>query len=115
MSPKLPASLLALVPVFVALHYLVRAQQSRKRRVLPTDERVLILGASSGIGRSIAHVYAKRGARICVVARRSDNVQEVVQECRAEKRGDDGVVGCVADFTEVKDMIRVRNLIAEGV
>lgn len=114
MSRKLPASLLALIPIFVALRYLVRARQSRRRRVLPTDERVLILGASSGIGRSIAHVYAKRGARICVVARRNDNVQEVVRECRVEQGHDEGVVGCAADFTKVEDMIRVRNVVAEG-
>ncbi|KAJ3565862.1 hypothetical protein NP233_g7373 [Leucocoprinus birnbaumii] len=40
-------------------------------------------------------------------------VEETVQECRAERGGQDGVLGCVADFTVVEDMIRVRNLIAE--
>jgi hypothetical protein len=51
---------------------------------------------------------------VCVVARRADKVEEVLQECRVERGGEDGVLGCVADFTQVEDMVRVRNLIAEG-
>lgn len=114
MQHKIANSLLAIVPIAVALRYLIRARRSRTRKISPTQERVLILGASSGIGRSIAHKYAKRGARVCIVSRREAKVQEVVHECRAEKGRGDGVLGCAADFTNVTDMVRVRNLIAEG-
>lgn len=42
--------------------YLRRLQRASK---LPYPyERVLIIGASSGIGRSTAHLYASRGARV---------------------------------------------------
>ncbi|EKM77061.1 hypothetical protein AGABI1DRAFT_122304 [Agaricus bisporus var. burnettii JB137-S8] len=113
MSKKLPTALITLIPILFALRYLLRARQSRTRKIPPKNERVLILGASSGIGRSIAHLYARRGAKICVVARRDEKVQEVVRECRAEKGNEEGIVGCVADFTNVEDMVRVRNLVAE--
>lgn len=114
MRAKNLGSLLAIIPLALAIRYLIRASRSRARKVPPTQERVLILGASSGIGRSIAHKYAKRGARICLVARRETKVEEVVQECRLEKGQEDGILGCAADFANVEDMIRVRNLIAEG-
>ncbi|KXN85138.1 hypothetical protein AN958_11628 [Leucoagaricus sp. SymC.cos] len=109
-----PVSLLAIVPVVLALRSLLRARRSRRRKIPPVHERVLILGASSGIGRSVAQKYAKRGARICIVARREAKVEEVVQECRTARGSEEGVLGCVADFTNVEDMIRVRSLIAEG-
>ncbi|EIN13468.1 NAD(P)-binding protein [Punctularia strigosozonata HHB-11173 SS5] len=80
-------------------------------------ERVLIIGASSGIGRSIAHIYASRGARVCVVARREPDLQNVMEECRAlSSRGGHSefqaggrrIIGVTADFTNVEDMVRVR-------
>ncbi|KAF5346096.1 hypothetical protein D9756_010813 [Leucocoprinus leucothites] len=108
-----PVGLLAIIPIFLALRSFLKAQRSRTRKILPSQERVLILGASSGIGKSIAQRYARRGARLCVLARRAEKVEETVRECRAERGSEDGVLGCVADFTSVEDMIRVRNLIAE--
>jgi NAD(P)-dependent dehydrogenase (short-subunit alcohol dehydrogenase family) len=40
----------------------------------------LITGASRGIGREIAHAYAKQGARLCLVARNSEALDAVVDE-----------------------------------
>lgn len=40
----------------------------------------LITGASRGIGREIAHAYAKEGARLCLVARSPDALDAVVAE-----------------------------------
>lgn len=111
-SPPVLAVILILIVLYL-LYRLVRSRSSRTRKILPTQERVLILGASSGIGRSIAHVYARRGARVCVVGRREPKVEEVVQECRIDQLGEDGMLGCVADFTNVQDMVRARSLIAE--
>jgi len=108
--PPFPAVLsLALIPAFFALH---RAfSRIHRTTKLPTSsERVLILGASSGIGRSIAHQYAERGARgIMVVGRRADQINEVVEECREiAKNGKSDVLGVPGDFSNVDDMIRIR-------
>lgn len=40
----------------------------------------LITGASRGIGREIAHAYAKEGAKLCLVARSQTALDEVVTE-----------------------------------
>lgn len=77
-----------------------------QRRQVP-GERVLILGASSGVGHAIAKQYANRGgARICVVARRADKIQAL------EAEYGDCCLGMVADMTVVGDMVRVREEIA---
>lgn len=44
---------------------------------------VLITGASSGIGRSIAQQLAPRAARIVLVARRTERLEEIAKELRA--------------------------------
>ena len=44
---------------------------------------VLVTGASSGIGAALAPLLAQRGARVAVVARREDRLNEVVDRCRA--------------------------------
>ena len=57
----------------------------------------VITGASSGIGRALAKVLAARGARVGVLARRSDLLQELLGEVRANG----GIIDSeVADVTE---------------
>ncbi len=48
-----------------------------------TPKTVLITGASSGIGRALALEYAKAGAKVALVARRIESLNEVAQEVRA--------------------------------
>ncbi|XP_022084545.1 hydroxysteroid 11-beta-dehydrogenase 1-like protein isoform X2 [Acanthaster planci] len=46
------------------------------------DKRVVITGASTGIGEEIAYHYARFGARILITARRESVLKEVVAKCK---------------------------------
>ncbi len=45
--------------------------------------RVLVTGASSGIGAALARMLARRGATVGLVARREDRLAEVLDDCHA--------------------------------
>ena len=49
----------------------------------PRAQRVLITGASSGIGAALAIEYASRGARIAITGRRADRLADVAAQARA--------------------------------
>ncbi|MCU1377838.1 MAG: short-chain dehydrogenase/reductase [Acidimicrobiales bacterium] len=69
-----------------------------------TSARVLVVGASSGIGRSFAHHAVTQGADVCVVARRADNLAALCAEAG-------GGHPIRADITEPDDC---RRLVAEA-
>ncbi|KAI1797318.1 NAD(P)-binding protein [Ganoderma leucocontextum] len=114
---------ISLTVLYVA-HRLWRLRRRRSRTVPRSQERVLVIGASGGIGRSIAHEYATAGARVCVVGRRDRELNAVADECasllpRAAVSGADGERGSsdtfavVADFTEAEDMVALRKKLEE--
>ncbi|KAI0768118.1 NAD-P-binding protein [Trametes elegans] len=99
-------------------HRLLRRVRQRRSRALPRNrERVLVIGASSGIGRAIAHQYATHGSRVCIVGRREEQLKEVAEECArlfptAAAPGAPTRTGEVlhirADFNNVEEMVALR-------
>ncbi len=50
---------------------------------MSTGKVVVITGSSAGLGRAIAHGFAKRGARIGLIARNPEALEAAKQECEA--------------------------------
>lgn len=44
--------------------------------------KILLTGASSGIGAALAPILAERGATVGIVARRASRLEEVIERCR---------------------------------
>ncbi|HET6772609.1 MAG TPA: SDR family NAD(P)-dependent oxidoreductase [Acidimicrobiales bacterium] len=51
------------------------------------EARVVVTGASSGIGAALAPLLAERGATVGIVARRADRLAEVLERCRRHRPG----------------------------
>src|SRR5215218_6813157 len=65
---------------------------------------IVIVGATSGVGRATALSLAARGARVVIVARTGEHVDAVADECRL--LGGDAV-GVSADITRAADVERI--------
>src|SRR2546430_17231663 len=61
-------------------------------------KRILLTGASTGIGRELAKVLAERGAVLAIAARRRDLLEEVAEEIRAA--GADRPIPLTVDLVE---------------
>ena len=99
--------------------YHARELRKRTRKIQRKDERVLILGASSGVGRTLAHMYAQRGARVCVVGRRQKEIEEVELECKTiqrikEPEEDRNAFSFCADFASPEQMVMLRDVVQAG-
>ena len=67
-------------------------------------QTVLITGASSGIGRATARLFAHRGAELVLLARGREALEETAAEARAQGAAD--VVVCPADVLD-EDALRI--------
>lgn len=65
------------------------------------NRRVLVTGASSGIGEQVAYEYAKLGAKLIITARRSDLLQKVSAKCK--ELGASQIEMITADMASAKD------------
>lgn len=74
------------------------AARRRRRHRLGPDSAVVVLGASSGIGRAAAHAFAARGVRLVLAARSASSLDEAADECRA--RGAADVLTVPLDITD---------------
>ena len=73
-------------------------------------QTVLIVGASSGIGRAAAVLFAREGAKVVAAARREDRLQALKQELAKEQRD---ITVRVADASKPEDMQHLAQTIGK--
>ncbi|WP_405369758.1 SDR family oxidoreductase [Nonlabens sp. Asnod2-A12] len=70
------------------------------------DKTALVCGSSTGIGRETAIQFAQAGARVILLARNPNKLQEVLSELDTSKRNDHAfLVADFSDFKEVEDVV----------
>ncbi|HNB40109.1 MAG TPA: SDR family NAD(P)-dependent oxidoreductase [Anaerolineales bacterium] len=72
---------------------------------------VIITGASSGIGAAAALEFGREGAKVVLAARRTDKLQELVNEIRAMQNGAEAFV-LQTDISKLDD---IQRLVAQTV
>ncbi|XP_028766263.1 11-beta-hydroxysteroid dehydrogenase 1B isoform X2 [Neltuma alba] len=97
-------ALLLLVPPFYVLKFLSSLFKSCLNHESVAGKVALITGASSGIGEELAYEYARRGARLALVARREDRLRSVLD--KALQLGSPDAMIIPADVSNIEDSQR---------
>ena len=79
-----------------------------------TELVTLITGASAGIGTELARVFASKGHRVVLVARRADRLTKLADEIVASGAAAPIVIPCDLEQSDAGDKIAAA-LAAEGV
>ncbi|XP_022737761.1 11-beta-hydroxysteroid dehydrogenase-like 4A [Durio zibethinus] len=101
--PLFVIALLFILPPFLVLKLLFSTQRFVFKENV-AGKVVLITGSSSGIGEHLAYEYARRGARLSLVARRTDRLQKVADKAR--QLGSPDVIVITADVSKIEDCKR---------
>lgn len=85
----------------------------RQRALLGSDvsmqgKRILLTGATDGLGKAIAHAFAKQGATLIVHGRSPSRCQDTVQELIAAS-GNWNIRSYLADFGEMRSVLCMAN------
>ncbi|MGL1488904.1 SDR family NAD(P)-dependent oxidoreductase, partial [Vibrio parahaemolyticus] len=70
-----------------------------------TERVTLITGASAGIGTELARVFASKGHRVALVARRADRLTALADELGAKGGAAPIVIPCDLQQTDAGDRI----------
>jgi 3-hydroxybutyrate dehydrogenase len=76
------------------------------------DKTALITGGGRGIGRAVAHAFAREGARLALVARTAQQVEQVADEIRATCETE--AVATVCDVSDAGSVQRAFASVTES-
>eukprot|EP00948_MAST-09A_sp_MAST-9A-sp1_P003369 g3369.t1 len=84
--------ILSLIPVYQLIHHYLLFNPKSLR-----NARVVICGASTGVGEALAYRYAERGAHVAILARRRKQLERVQANALKLLPVDDSIVEVKAD------------------
>jgi NAD(P)-dependent dehydrogenase (short-subunit alcohol dehydrogenase family) len=74
------------------------------------DQRILITGATDGLGRAVAHELASRGATVLLHGRSEARLAETLREIR-ETTGSERLAPYLADFSSLQEVRRLAETV----
>ena len=77
-----------------------------------SSKRVIVTGASRGIGRAIARAFAAEGARVAICARTSADLEAVAEDLKA--RGAAAVIAHSVDVTDTEGVKQFVEQVAQS-
>lgn len=89
-----------ILPAIGGILYTISKQ---KKPVIIPDEKVLIIGASSGIGKELAKQFAARGSKVIISARRKSELEAVSLECGGNTKYCISDIGQYGSIQNLKD------------
>eukprot|EP01112_Ceratiomyxa_fruticulosa_P016188 TRINITY_DN4859_c0_g1_i1.p1 TRINITY_DN4859_c0_g1~~TRINITY_DN4859_c0_g1_i1.p1 ORF type:complete len:298 (-),score=55.54 TRINITY_DN4859_c0_g1_i1:65-958(-) len=98
-------SVLALLFGIIALFAYLKRQRKQKPLSWYKGKRVIITGASGGIGEQLAYKYAQLGAKLCLAARRRLELEVIQENCN--RMGASGCIIVQSDVTIEADCKRI--------
>lgn len=108
-------ALFAPVLIIAYVFYSSTVTNSRTTAIPPETERILVVGASSGIGRAVALQYAKRGAKVAIMGRRNAQLEAVKKECDVARGISEAkTLAVVGDFTDVDAILKAKSSVEKG-
>ena len=88
-----------------------REYRSVGEQKVPVVHRVLITGASKGIGEEVAYQYARQGARIVITARNAASLKLVAERCVS--LGAKSADFIAADMNKTEDIAKIMPFVEQ--